>query len=142
VGAESRLSRIVRIVESAQAKKAPIQRIVDSVSAVFVPVVLLIAALTLLGCCLGPLVLIMLGISGAWISTLTLLESYQPLFIGAATIALIFAARRIWRPVVACEAGQVCHRPMVSLSYKVLFALVTLLLVAALVFPLFAPWFY
>ena len=35
-----------------------------------------------------------------------------------------------------------CQRPMVSLSYKVLFALVTLLLVAALVFPLFAHWFY
>lgn len=101
-----------------------------------------LSALLASACCLGPLVLIMLGISGAWISTLTLLESYQPLFIGAATIALIFAARRIWRPVVACEAGQVCHRPMVSLSYKVLFALVTLLLVAALVFPLFAHWFY
>ena len=49
VGAESTLSRIVRMVESAQAKKAPIQRIVDRVSAVFVPVVLLIATLTLLG---------------------------------------------------------------------------------------------
>ncbi|PKO65821.1 MAG: copper-translocating P-type ATPase [Betaproteobacteria bacterium HGW-Betaproteobacteria-16] len=49
VGAESALSRIVRMVESAQAKKAPIQRIVDRVSAVFVPVVLLIAVLTLLG---------------------------------------------------------------------------------------------
>lgn len=72
-----------------------------------------LSALLASACCLGPLVLIMLGISGAWISTLTLLEPYQPLFIGAATIALIFAARRIWRPVVACEAGQVCQRPMV-----------------------------
>ena len=74
-----------------------------------------LSALLASACCLGPLVLIMLGISGAWISTLTLLEPYQPLFIGAATIALIFAARRIWRPVVACEAGQVCQRPMVSM---------------------------
>ena len=49
VGAESTLSRIVRMVESAQAKKAPIQRMVDQVSAVFVPVVLLLALLTLLG---------------------------------------------------------------------------------------------
>ena len=49
VGAESTLSRIVRLVESAQAKKAPIQRIVDRVSAVFVPVVLGLALLTLLG---------------------------------------------------------------------------------------------
>jgi len=49
VGAESTLSRIVRLVESAQAKKAPIQRIVDRVSAVFVPVVLVLALITLLG---------------------------------------------------------------------------------------------
>ena len=49
VGAESTLSRIVRMVESAQAKKAPIQRLVDRVSAVFVPVVVVLALLTLLG---------------------------------------------------------------------------------------------
>ncbi len=49
VGAESTLARIVRMVESAQAKKAPIQRLVDQVSAVFVPVVIGIAFVTLLG---------------------------------------------------------------------------------------------
>ena len=49
VGAETQLARIVRLVESAQAKKAPIQALVDRVSAVFVPVVLVIALLTLLG---------------------------------------------------------------------------------------------
>ena len=49
VGAESALARIVRLVESAQLGKAPIQRLVDRVSAVFVPVVLGLALLTLLG---------------------------------------------------------------------------------------------
>lgn len=49
VGAESVLARIIRLVEDAQAKKAPIQRIVDRVSAVFVPVVVAIALLTPLG---------------------------------------------------------------------------------------------
>ena len=49
IGAESTLSRIIRMVESAQAEKAPIQRLVDRVSAVFVPVVLAIAAVTFLG---------------------------------------------------------------------------------------------
>jgi Cu+-exporting ATPase len=48
IGAESTLSRIVRLVESAQAKKAPIQRLVDRVSEVFVPIVIGIALLTLL----------------------------------------------------------------------------------------------
>ncbi len=48
VGSETVLSRIVRLVEDAQAAKAPIQRLVDQVSAVFVPVVLVIALVTLL----------------------------------------------------------------------------------------------
>jgi Cu+-exporting ATPase len=48
VGAESMLARIIRMVEGAQAAKAPIQRLVDRVSAVFVPVVLAVAAVTLL----------------------------------------------------------------------------------------------
>ena len=49
VGAETVLARIIRLVEDAQAAKAPIQRLVDQVSAVFVPVVLGLALLTLLG---------------------------------------------------------------------------------------------
>jgi Cu+-exporting ATPase len=48
IGTESVLARIVRLVESAQAKKAPIQRLVDKVSAVFVPVVIGIASITLI----------------------------------------------------------------------------------------------
>ena len=53
VGAESALARIVRLVEDAQAAKAPIQQLVDRVSAVFVPVVIVIAAVTLLAWGLG-----------------------------------------------------------------------------------------
>jgi Cu+-exporting ATPase len=49
VGGASMLSQIVQLVESAQAKKAPIQQMVDQVSAVFVPAVFAAAALTLLG---------------------------------------------------------------------------------------------
>ena len=49
VGAETTLARIIRLVESAQAAKAPIQRLVDQVAAVFVPVVLVIAALAFAG---------------------------------------------------------------------------------------------
>lgn len=48
LGAETLLARIIRLVENAQAAKAPIQRLVDKVSALFVPVVLVIAVLTVL----------------------------------------------------------------------------------------------
>jgi Cu+-exporting ATPase len=49
VGKETALAQIVRLVEDAQASKAPIQRLADQVSAVFVPIVIAIAALTFLG---------------------------------------------------------------------------------------------
>jgi Cu+-exporting ATPase len=49
IGSETVLARIIRLVEDAQAAKAPIQRLVDQVSAVFVPAVLIISLITLLG---------------------------------------------------------------------------------------------
>lgn len=101
-----------------------------------------LAALFASACCLGPLVLIMAGISGAWISHLAALEPYQPLFMGASLVALFFAARKIWRPAAACEPGQVCATPSINRTYKLLFGVVVLLLVAAMGFPLIASWFY
>ncbi|MGC4367533.1 MULTISPECIES: mercuric ion transporter MerT [unclassified Hydrogenophaga] len=101
-----------------------------------------LAALIASACCLGPLVLILVGISGAWISHLTALEPYQPLFMGVSLAALFFAARSIWRPAAACEAGQVCAIPRINRIYKLLFGVVVLLLATAMAFPLIAHWFY
>ena len=100
------------------------------------------AAILASTCCLGPLVLITIGVSGAWISNLTVLEPYQPIFVGVAVIALLLAWRRIWRPAAACEPGQVCAIPRVNRAYKLLFWAVVALVIAALGFPVIAPWFY
>ncbi len=55
VGSETTLARIIRLVEEAQGSRAPIQRLADRVAAVFVPIVLVIAALTFAGwLLLGP----------------------------------------------------------------------------------------
>lgn len=62
--------------------------------------------------------------------------------IRAAVVALFFAYRRIWRPVAACEPGQVCALPQVNRSYKALFWIVVGLVLVALGFSLVAPWFY
>lgn len=101
-----------------------------------------LAALLALTCCLGPLVLITLGFSGAWIGNLTLLEPYRPVFIAAALVALFFAWRRIWRPAAACAAGEVCAIASISRAYKLLFGLVAVLVLVALAFPYLAPFFY
>ncbi len=80
VGAETALARIVRLVESAQAGKAPVQRLVDRVSAVFVPVVLAIAAVTLGGWWLAGA-----GWEAALINAVSVLVIACPCALGLAT---------------------------------------------------------
>lgn len=101
-----------------------------------------LAAILASSCCLGPLVLVTLGFSGAWIGNLTMLEPYRPIFIGVALVALSFAWRRIFRPVQACEPGEVCAIPQVRTTYKVIFWVVAALVLVALAFPYVLPYFY
>lgn len=101
-----------------------------------------VAALLASTCCLGPLILITLGFSGAWIGNLTALEPYRPVFMGVALAALFFVWRRIWRPAVACAPGNNCAVPQIKHTYKFLFGAVSMLVLVALVFPYAAPWFY
>lgn len=101
-----------------------------------------LAAILASTCCLGPLVLVALGLSGAWIGNLTLLEPYRPFFIAGALVALFFAGRRIFRPEQACQAGEVCAVPGTRRLYKIVFGIVSALVLVALVFPYVAKFFY
>ena len=86
IGTETVLARIIRMVEDAQAAKAPIQRIVDRVSSVFVPAVLGIAVLTFAGwLATGH------GIEPAIISAVAVLVIACPCALGLATPAAIMA---------------------------------------------------
>ena len=101
-----------------------------------------LAAILASTCCLGPLILVALGISGAWIGNLTALEPYRPFFIAAALIALFFAWRRIYRPAQACTPGEVCAIPQVRTAYKLVFWIVAALILVAIAFPYILPLFY
>ncbi|HEC60545.1 MAG TPA: mercuric ion transporter MerT [Methylophaga sp.] len=101
-----------------------------------------LAAILASTCCLGPLVLVALGFSGAWIGNLTALEPYRPIFIGAALVAMFFAWRRIFRPVQKCRPGEVCAIQQVQTAYKLIFWIVAVLVLVALGFPYVMPFFY
>lgn len=101
-----------------------------------------LAAILASTCCLGPLVLVALGFSGAWIGNLTVLEPYRPFFISAALVALFFAWRRIFRQAPDCKPGDVCAVPQVHTAYKVIFWIVAVLVLVALAFPYILPLFY
>ena len=108
IGAETTLARIIRMVETAQAAKAPIQRIVDRVSAVFVPVVLGIALATFLG---------WVGATGDWeqalINAVAVLVIACPCALGLATPTAIMVgtgvAARQGILIKDAEALEVAH---------------------------------
>jgi mercuric ion transport protein len=81
------------------------------------------------------------GFSGAGIGNLTALEPYRPVFIGGARVALFLAYRRIYRPVAACERGEVCAAPQARSAYKMIFWGVAALPGAAVAFPYILPLF-
>ncbi len=101
-----------------------------------------LAAVLASTCCLGPLVLVAIGLSGAWIGNLTLLEPYRPFFIAGALAALFLAGRRIFRPAHSCQPGEMCAVPRTRRIYKILFGVVSALVLVALVFPYVAKLFY
>ena len=101
-----------------------------------------LAAILASTCCLGPLILVTLGFSGAWIGNLTALEPYRPIFIVVSLVALFFAWRSIFRPAQACKPDEVCAIPQVRTTYTLIFWAVSALVVTALGFPYVMPFFY
>lgn len=94
-------------------------------------------------CCVGPLVLLTLGVSGAWIGNLTALEPYKPIF---AVIALGFIAagfRQVYfRKPATCEPGSCCARPASARITKAALWAALILVVAALTIGWWAPLLY
>ncbi|RZF31492.1 copper-translocating P-type ATPase [Paraburkholderia sp. UYCP14C] len=109
IGAETTLARIIRLVESAQAEKAPIQRLVDRVSEVFVPAILALAALTLIGWLIAGA-----GAETAILNAVAVLVIACPCALGLATPAAIMAgtgvAARHGVLIKDAEALEIAHR--------------------------------
>ncbi|MAY38676.1 MULTISPECIES: mercuric transporter MerT family protein [Gammaproteobacteria] len=72
-------------------------------------------------CCVGPFVLLTLGISGAWIGNLTLLEPYRPIFIAIVLLFFGWAGWKVHRPIEACEPGTACAIPQTRKRRQIIF---------------------
>jgi Cu+-exporting ATPase len=109
IGAETTLARIIRLVETAQAEKAPIQRLVDRVSEIFVPAILVIALLTLAGWLITGA-----GAETAILDAVAVLVIACPCALGLATPAAIMAgtgvAARHGVLIKDAEALEIAHR--------------------------------
>lgn len=92
-------------------------------------------------CCVGPLVLLTLGIGGAWIANLTALEPLRPWFIAATLLFVGLAFRRLYLQPQVCEPGASCAEPIVFKRQRLIFWVVALALLALLSVPWVAPLF-
>src|ERR1700736_697489 len=99
----------------------------------------ILGAIAASSCCILPLVLFSLGISGAWIGNLTALAPYQPYFIAATLACLGYGYWLVYRrKEIACAEGA-CARPLPNHIVKAGLVLATILVAGAIAFDLFAP---
>jgi len=99
-----------------------------------------LGAIAASSCCIVPLVLFSLGVSGAWIGNLTALYPYQPIFV---TITIAFLAGGFYmayrKPKAACEPGSYCATPTSGKVLKIALWGSTILVALALAFPYITP---
>jgi len=93
-------------------------------------------------CCVGPLVLLALGIGGTWIANLTALEPYRPLFIGLTLLFLGLAFRRLYLVPQVCTPGAPCAAPRTAKRQRLTFWITAVPLLGLLAVPWLAPLFY
>jgi mercuric ion transport protein len=99
----------------------------------------ILGAIAASSCCILPLALFSLGISGAWIANLTALAPYQPYFIAATLACLGYGYWLVYRRnEIACAEGA-CARPLPNHIVTAGLVLATILVAGAIAFDLFAP---
>ncbi len=71
-----------------------------------------IGAVLASSCCIAPLLLLTLGVSGAWIGNLTALSPFKPVFLGVALVFIGLGFRQVYsKAKPTCETGSYCARP-------------------------------
>jgi len=100
----------------------------------------ILGALAASSCCILPLTLFSLGISGAWIGQLTALSPYQPIFIALTVGFLGYGYWLVYRkPKVACADGVACERPLPNRLVKAALWFATGLVIIAFAWPYIVP---
>lgn len=100
-----------------------------------------IAAITASACCLLPLLLLTLGISGSWISNLTAMEPYRPIFVGITLLFLGLAFRKLYLVPQSCALDTPCSQPNNLRKQRIIFWFVTTMVIVMIAFPWYALLF-
>lgn len=102
-----------------------------------------VGAILASSCCILPLVLVTLGVTGVWIGSLSAFQTYQPLFIAATLVFLGFGFRQVYgRAKSACAEGEYCRTPVGDKIVKTALWAATALVALAATVDYWAPLFY
>jgi len=104
----------------------------------------MVAAIAASACCVGPLILMFLGVSGAWIGTLTALTPYQPIFITVSIILLGLSFYKTYhkQKEEECAPGSYCANPSSKRFNKIVLWIFTAVIAGLLMFPYAAPYVF
>jgi mercuric ion transport protein len=92
-------------------------------------------------CCVVPLVLVLLGISGAWIASLTALDAWRPWFSAATLLCLGWAFWMLYGPASRCRSDGTCVDPTQLRRRRRGLWIATGLIALLLLFPYYIGWF-
>ncbi len=100
----------------------------------------ILGALAASTCCIVPLALFSLGISGAWIGQLTALEPYKPIFIAVTLVFLGYGYWLVYRKPKTCAEGDACARPLPNRLVKGALWIATFMIALAILWPYIVPY--
>ena len=101
-----------------------------------------VAAIGASVCCVVPLVLLTLGLGGAWVGNLTALEPARPLLIGVTLLFLALAFRRLYLMPQVCAPEAACAQPVIQARQRAVFWLAAAGMLLLLAVPWLARFFY
>jgi len=100
----------------------------------------IIAGIAASTCCIGPLVLLTLGISGSWIGNLSAMEAFRPYFMGITLILLGLTFRKLYLVPQACAVDAPCSTPSNLRKQRITFWMVSVFVLIVMSFPWYGPY--
>jgi mercuric ion transport protein len=102
----------------------------------------LLSAIGATACCFGPLLLVSLGLGGAWAARMQGLTPLQPVFVGLTLLFLGLAFHRLYVQPRSCANGETCEVPQVLRRRRIAFWIVLAVIATMTAFPLFSEYLY
>jgi mercuric ion transport protein len=100
----------------------------------------LLAGIGASACCVGPFLLLSLGIGGSWIGNLTAMTTYRPYLIGLTLVLLGLAFRKLYLLPRNFEAGTACALPDTLKKQRTVFWIVSTFILVMITFPYYGPY--